>query len=158
MQQLIKRYDEIENCNFLLSQHNSNNKTSYSCKYLHSDGPIPTNFDVQSQYLMISNEKFNINCKGYNNNCCILKNDIYALKILNIVQKRNKEIFVIGNKLKYIKDELPCKSSDFGIKVMTIDSDNLFAWPITNVLCKTWKIPYSNDRNTFAIFPLNHAI
>lgn len=161
LQQLIKRCSEIDNSNFLLSQHNDYDNTSYVCKYLHNNGPIPDNFNISitcNQYSMISNGKFTINCKD-NNNCCILKNNIYAI-IVNIIQKRNKDIFIIGKKLKYIKDvyELPCKSSDFGIKVMTIDNNNIFYWQVTDILCKAWKIPYENDRNTFAIFPLNHAI
>lgn len=80
--------------------------------------------------------------------------------ILNIVQKKNKDIFLIGKKLKYIKEvyKLPCDSSDFSIKVMKVDHNNLFSWPVTDLLCKTWKIPYGNDRDIFAIFPLNHQI
>lgn len=149
----------IENCNFLFVGHDNNNKTSYSCKYLHKNGPISDNVDVKSQYLMISNGKLNINCKGSSNNCCLLKNGDYVL-IVNIIQKTDKKIFLIGTKLKYVKDlyTLPCPSSDFNIKVMTVYNDNIYSWPITDVVCKAWKIPYGNDINTFAIFPLNHEI
>lgn len=121
LQQLYKRYNEIENCNsFLL---NINNETLNSYKYLHNNGPVSDNYDIQSQYLMISNGKFNINCKSRNNNCCLLKSGQYIL-ILNIVQK-NENFFLISKKLKYIKDvyESPCKSSDFNIKIMTINND-----------------------------------
>lgn len=156
LQHLYKRYNEIENCNsFLL---NINNETLNSYKYLHNNGPVPDNYDIQSQYLMMSNGKFNINCKSQNNNCCLLKSGQYVL-ILNIVQK-NENFFLIGKKLKYIKDvyESPYKSSDFNIKVMTVNNDSIFSWPITDLLGKAWKIPFGNHPNTFAIFPLNHTI
>lgn len=41
---------------------------------------------------------------------------------------------------------------------MKVDHDKIFFWPVTELLCKTWKIPYGNNRDTFAIFPLNHLI
>lgn len=156
LQQLYKRYNEIENCNSFLS--NINNQTLNLYKYLHNNGPVPDNCDIQAQYLMMSNEKFNINCKGQNNNCCLLKSGQYVL-ILNIVQK-NEDFFLIGKKFKYIKDvyELPYKSSTFNIKVMTINNDSIFSWPITDLLGKAWKIPFENHPNTFAIFSLNHTI
>jgi len=91
------RDNEIENCNsFLL---NINNETLNSYKYLHNNGPVPDNYDIQSQYLMMSNGKFNINCKSQNNNCCLLKSGQYVL-ILNIVQK-NENFFLIGKKQIY---------------------------------------------------------
>lgn len=46
LQQLFKRYYKIDNSNILRSEHSTNNKT-YICKFLHSNGPIPDNFDVQ---------------------------------------------------------------------------------------------------------------
>lgn len=117
LQQLIRRYREIENHNVLRSEHDSNNET-YLYKYLHSNGPVSDNFDVHLQYQMMSNGKFNICCKGSKNNCCLLKNGTCIL-ILNIAQNKNKDMFIIGKKLKYIKDvyTLPCKSSDFNIQV-----------------------------------------
>jgi len=79
---------------------------------------------------------------------------------LNIVQKRNKDVFLIGKKLKYIKDvyESPCKYSDFNIKIMIVNNYNICSWPITDLLGKAWKIPFGNKPNTFAIIPLNHTI
>lgn len=41
---------------------------------MYNNGPISNNIDVESQYLMISKEKFNINCKNSSNNCCLLRN------------------------------------------------------------------------------------
>lgn len=74
--------------------------------------------------------------------------------------KQNENIFVIGKKLKYINNvyEIPCKSSDFCIKVMMLNSDEMFSYPITDVLCKAWKIRFANKLNTFAVFPLNHTM
>jgi len=40
---------------------------------------------------------------------------------------------------------------------MTKNNDNIFSWPITDLEYKVW-IPYGHNRNTFAIFPLNHAL
>jgi len=156
LQQLIKRYNEIENCNFLFTEHDNDNKT-YSCKNLYKNGPISNN--VEFQYFIISNGQFTINCKSSSNNCCLLRNGKYVL-IVNIIQKKDKEICLIGTKLKYVKDlyKLPCQSSDFNIKVMTVCDNNFYSWPFTDVLCKAWKIPYGNDKNTFAIFPLNNEI
>lgn len=88
LQQLIKRYSEIENCNFLFVEHDNNHKT-YSCKNLHKNGPIPNNVDVESQYLIISNGKFTINCKSSSNNCCLLRNGKCVL-IVNIIQKKKR--------------------------------------------------------------------
>lgn len=95
MQQLINRYNcEVENYNFLFVERDNSNK--YSCKYLHNSGPIPGNVDVESQYLMISKGKFNINCKSSSNNCCLLRNRKCILTV-NIVQKKDKEIYLIEN-------------------------------------------------------------
>lgn len=132
----------------------------HSCKNLHKNGPVPNNVDVEShcQYLIISNGKFTINCRSSSNNCCLLRNGTCIL-ILNIIQKKDKEICLIGTKLNYVRNlyKLPCQSSDFNIKVMTVCNNNLYSWPFTDVLCKAWKIPYGNDtKNTFAIFPLNN--
>lgn len=101
---------------------------------------------------------FTVNCKRFSNNCCILKNNVCIL-VLNIIEDNNKDIFLIGKKLKYVEDvyKTPCKSSLFNIRVMSTSSDDLFSWHITDVLYKTWKISYDNS-NTFAIFPLNHGI
>jgi len=41
---------------------------------------------------------------------------------------------------------------------MTLYNYNIYSWPITDVLCKMWKIPYENNRNTYVVFPLNHEI
>jgi len=158
LQQLLKRYKEIENVTVSL-KHNYSNHKQYACKYLHNNGPILDDYNVTAQYLQISNDKFYIDCRGYNNNCCLLKNGLCIL-IMNIVENNTKDIFFIGKKLKTIKDlyKLPCKSSNLNINVMTKNNDNIFSWPITDLECKVWKIPYGHDRNTFAIFPLNHAL
>lgn len=128
---------------------------------MHNNGPIsPDCINFQSQYLHLSTTKFNIDCKSNNNSnsCCLLRNGCYIV-VLNIV-KKNEGIFVIGKKLTYVNNvyEVPCKSSEFGIKVMMINSDEMFSYPITDVLGKAWKIPLANKPNTFAIFPLNHTI
>lgn len=160
LQQLLRRYKEMENVGILSSKSNFNNQKLYTCKYLHNNGPITYDYNIQAQYLQISCEKFNINCKGYSDNCCLLQNGLCIL-VINIVEINNEDIFLIGKKLKYVKDvyELPCKSSNFGITVMTLDiSDNIFSWPITDLQCKAWKIPFGNNENTFAIFPLNHTM
>lgn len=104
-------------------------------------------------------KNFSINCTSINNNCCFLKNGI-CISILNIIKKQNNDIFVIGKKLRYVKNlyELPCQSSDFEIKVMALTNNNISSWPITDVLYKAWKIPCENDPNIFAIFPINHTI
>lgn len=61
--------------NSLLLKHNCNNK-KYVCKYLHKNGPLCNDYNVASQYLQVLNKMFTINCKGFSNNCCILKNTI----------------------------------------------------------------------------------
>lgn len=143
----------------MLLKSNSNNKKLYLCKYLHENRPICDNHDVKSQYLQISNDKFYINCKSFANDCCIIKNGI-CIQVLNIIEDKSNDIFFIGRKLTYVKDvyDKPCESSQFGIKVMTIENDNLHSWPITDLLYKVWKITYGNDSNTFAIFPLKHVV
>lgn len=86
LQQLYKRYNEIENCNSFLS--NINDETLNSYKYLHNNGPVPDNYDIQSQYLIMSNGKFNINCKDHKNNCCCFLRSGQYILILNIVKKK----------------------------------------------------------------------
>ncbi|XP_070171295.1 uncharacterized protein [Polyergus mexicanus] len=147
LQQLIKRYSENENFNFLLPKPIYNNQPLYSLKYVHINGPISHDCDnVQLQYLQLSTEKFNINCKN-NNNCCLLKNGHYII-ILNIV-KKYEDIFVIGKDCTYVKNlyELPCKSSEFDIKIVTINSEEIFSYPIKDVIHKAWKIPFTNQTN-----------
>jgi len=158
LQQLMKRFSEQENFEFLLPQSNYTNESLYSLKYLHNNGLIPDCINFQSQYLQLSTLKFNIHCKSNNNRCYLLKNGCYV-DILNIVQNK-KNIFVIGKKLTYISNvyELPCKSSELGIQVMMINCDEIFSYPITDVLCKVWKIPFANKPNIFAVFPLNHTM
>lgn len=145
LQQLIKRYKEIEHVSSLLLKSNSNNKKLYVCNKLHNNGPI-CDYNVKSQYLQISNDKFYLNCKSFTNNCCILKNGMCIL-VLNIIKDKNNDIFFIGKKLTYVKDlyDKPCESSQFGIKVMTVKSDNIYSWPITELLYKAWKTAYGND-------------
>jgi len=68
--QLIKRYKKIENCNSFLSKHYNNNETLYSYKYLHNNSPVfIDNYDIQLQYLMMSNGNFNIHS---NNNTIVI--------------------------------------------------------------------------------------
>jgi len=74
LQQLLKRYKEIENVTVSL-KHNYSNHKQYACKYLHNNGPI-LDYNITAQYLQISNDKFYIDCRGYNNNCCLLKNGL----------------------------------------------------------------------------------
>lgn len=76
---------------------------------MHNKGPSPNNVDVEFQNLMISSGKFIINCKSSSNNCYLLKDGKYIL-VVNVIQKRDKDICLIGNKLKYVKDlyEIPC--------------------------------------------------
>lgn len=158
LQQLIKRFKETEHVSSLLLKNNSNKKKLYVCNNLHDNGPICDGYNIKLQYLRISNNKFYINCKSFANNCCLLKNDIYIL-VLNIIEDDNNDIFLIGKKLTYVKElyHKPCDSSLFGIKIMTLKNNDIYSWPITELLYKAWKITYENNSNTFAIFPLRHA-
>lgn len=68
LQQLLKRYKEIENVGTLSLKQNYI-KHKYTCKYVHKNGLLPEfpdDYYVQAQYLQISNKKLNIYCKGYN--------------------------------------------------------------------------------------------
>lgn len=156
LQQLCKRY--CENENFLLPKPIYNTQHLYSLKYLHNNGSITHDCDnVQLQYFQVSTEKFNVNCKNNNNSCCLLKNGHYVV-IVNIILK-NEDIFVIGKNCTFVKNlyDSPCQSSELGIKIMTI-SDEILSYSIKDVKCKAWKIPCTNQRNLFAIFPLNHTV
>lgn len=158
LQQLIRRYSEIENVFSIASESNISNHQLYSCTNLHKNGPISEDiYDIQSQYLQLSSKEFNINCKKDSDNCFLLKSGLCFL-ILNIVKNNNGDIYLIGKKLKYVKSlyELPCKSDDLSIKIMTIN-DNIYSCPVTELKCKAWKIPYENDPNMFVIFPLIHS-
>lgn len=155
LQQLIRRYNEIENV-FSTTSKISNHEL-YLCTSLHKNGPLSEDInDIQLQYLQLSNKEFNINCKKDSDNCFILKSGLCIL-ILNIVKNKNGDIYLIGKKLKYVKSlyELPCKSDELSIKIMSI-SDNIYTCPVTELKCKVWKIPYENDPNMFVIFPLIH--
>lgn len=98
LQQLIKRYYENENLNLLLPESMYNNQHLYSLKYLHNNGSKSDDCgNVQSQYLQLSTEKLNINCKNNNyNSCCLLKNGHYIV-ILNIVKKMKIFLSLVKN-------------------------------------------------------------
>lgn len=158
LQQLIRRYNEIENVCSSKVNINFCYNSPYSCKSVHNDGPVPNNiYDIKSQYLQLST-KFKINCKRDSDNCCFLKNGLCII-ILNIIENNNGDIYIIGKKLQHVEFlyELPCKSDELGIKLMTINNDNIYSYPITDLMCKTWKMLYGNDPNMFAIFPLIHT-
>lgn len=159
LQQLIRRYSEIENVYSLVTNNNLSNDKPYSCKQLHNNGPLTDDvYDVQSQASQLSSKQFEINCNKDSDKCVFLRNGL-CFSILNIVRNNNSDIYLIGRKFKHIEYlyELPCKSDELGIKVMAINNDNMCSYSITEVRCKAWKIPYENDPDVFAIFPLIHG-
>lgn len=74
--------------------------------------------------------------------------------------QQNEEIYLIGKKLTYVKNlyKLLCESSKFCIKMMAINSDEMFSYPITDMFCKAWKILFADKQNIFAVFLLNHTM
>jgi len=138
LQQLIRRYSEIEKVYSLISKNNINDNKLYLCKCLHNNGPVSDDvYNIKSQYLQLSSKQFEINCNR--DNCFFLKSDLCIL-ILNIIENNNGDIYLIGRKLKYVEClyELPCKSDELGIKVMTFNNDNISSYPITELKCKAY--------------------
>lgn len=69
LQQLIRRYSEIENVCSLVSKNNFSNDKLYSCKNVHNNGPVSDDvYDIQSQYLQLSSKQFEINCNRDSDN------------------------------------------------------------------------------------------
>lgn len=58
---------------------------------------------------------------------------------LNIVKDNNSDIYLIGKKYKKVEClyELPCKSDQLDIQVMTMNNDTIYFYPVTELKCKT---------------------
>lgn len=80
--------------------------------------------------MQLSSKQFEIICNRDSDNCFFFKSGL-CIVILNIVKNNNGDIYLIGRKLKQIEHlyELPCKSDKFGIKVMTMNNDNIYSYP-----------------------------
>lgn len=159
LQQLMRRYNEMEHVHSFVSDNNFDNGELYLCKNLHNNGPVTDDvYNIQSQYLQLLSKQFQIKIKGNSDNCFFLKSGL-CISILNIIKNNNGAIYLIGKKFKQVKFlyELPCKSDELNIMIMTINNDHIYSYPVTELRCKAWKMPYENDPNMFVIFPIIHG-
>jgi hypothetical protein len=90
-------------------------------------------------------------------NSYIILKDETVVKILNIIERENT-ITIIGKEFNNRgKNDLfskPLQSSRLGIYTVPISClSSQKSWPITEIKCKAFGIPFSS-RNELAIFPL----
>lgn len=159
LQQLAKRYSEIEN--------NTNEtfklNTKHVCSKPHTNGPLIDYFSKDEssilQFKCFSFNKLSITSECLKNGSCILNNDTVVF-VQNIVSKSN-EIFILYNKLTYNQSRSnfytsPCSSTNITIQKVseTVANNSLFACNILNIKAKVWRIPLKNE---FIAFPIIHT-
>lgn len=85
----------------------------------------------------------------------MLDNNI-IVRVLNIVMKRNNNIYIIGQKCNIINTmyETPCSSALLSIFVVAEDK-KILSWNIKQVICKMWAIP--STKTEFFVIPLRHS-
>lgn len=119
LQQLARRYAEIE------AQAGVNRIKTISrkrLKYSHFRGPLSDEINnIVKQYEVIELKSFSIDCSTPKNNCVLLKNGS-AFYVMNIVECKNRNIFLIGKNLLSTGNlyDAPIKSSDLNVKLISV--------------------------------------
>jgi len=139
LQQLARRYTEIEM--LPLSVQNHKNQNNINFRKSHNSGPLIDGYNFTAQFKILDNDLYSIHCDNKKNNCVLLNNGNVVL-IFNLVQSHENNKFIIGKKLRYLENlySLPCVSSTFNIQIMKI-KNQLRIWQCINIQAKMWSMP-----------------
>jgi len=158
LQQIARRYEEIQNTKTTCSHYNesTNDNLVPVATSLHVNGPLLENC-INPQYKIIQSSNFTIKITGNADNCCILKNgDIFEVQ--NIASCREtRELMIIGRQLTSKEDffTIPCQSTLLGIyKVKYTSSKSLSLRSLSAIVNKCVKLPHKSG---FVVFPYFHT-
>lgn len=156
LQQLARRYSELNNCNLPFQKRKNSNEICF--EKVHSNGPLIEGYNFFSQYKILRTKTFTIHSNSASNNCISLDNGT-TVSVLNLVKRNDNTKFIIGRKLKVVKNlysdpVYPCASEQLGVQVMREDTA-VCLWPCDNIRHKMWKMPY--NQNQFVVFPVIHT-
>lgn len=99
-------------------------------KRAHYTGPLSNKIrNIKKQYKRIELKSFSIDCGTSRNNCILLKNGRVA-SIVNIVECKDNNIFLIGKEISTTGDlyEEPSNSSLLNIRLVLKGAINLSIW------------------------------
>ncbi|KYN14905.1 hypothetical protein ALC57_12880 [Trachymyrmex cornetzi] len=156
LQQLSRRYSELNNFNMPIKKTIIKNNNEICFEKVHSNGPLIDGYNFSSEYKILRTKTYTIHSNSASNNCISLENGT-VVSVLNLVKRSDNSKFIIGKKLKVVKDlysdpVYPCASKELGVQVMRED---IAVWPCENIRNKMWKMPY--DQNQFVVFPVIHT-
>ncbi|KYQ60589.1 hypothetical protein ALC60_00349 [Trachymyrmex zeteki] len=158
LQQLSRRYSELNNFNMPIKKTIIKNNNEICFEKVHSNGPLIDDYNFSSEYKILRTKTYTIHSNSASNNCISLENGT-VVSVLNLVKRSDNTKFIIGKKLKVVKDlysdpVYPCTSKELGVQVMREDTA-VCLWPCENIRNKMWKMPY--DQNQFVVFPVIHT-
>ncbi|KAI9557239.1 hypothetical protein GHT06_017062 [Daphnia sinensis] len=155
LSQIVRRIAEEER-NFI--EFNKINTGKTVLKKKHTNGPVLST-GAEKQYNILHYKSVTLKCDEANS-CFILKDET-VVKMLNIIEQENV-ITIIGKELNNRGEKdlfsKPLQSSRLGtytVKISSLSSQK--SWPITEIKCKAFGIPYSS-KNELAIFPLMRIV
>lgn len=85
LQQLSRRYAEINNCNLPINKQKNSHETCF--QKLHSNGPLIDGYNFSSQYFftkILFNKTYTIHANSSGNNCILFENGT-VVSVLNFV-------------------------------------------------------------------------
>lgn len=162
LQQLSKRYSELENVN-INNTYVSKSDELIKLKKLHTNGPLNCMFvdSFVNQYKQIITPTISLQCDNKKNCFCLLKNGTMVY-IKNIVKhSTNSLIYIIGYQMKVIGPinlyTSPCDSEKLNIKIVSRTKYNslLKCWCFCDVRAKLWRIPFKD--NCYIVLPIIHT-
>ncbi|XP_077256605.1 uncharacterized protein LOC143894311 [Temnothorax americanus] len=156
LQQLSTRYSELKNCNMPIKKRKNSNEIYF--EKAHLNGPLIDGYNFSCQYKILRTKTYTIYSNSASNNCISFENGT-VVSVLNLVKRDDNTKFIIGRKLKVVKNlysdpVYPCASKQLGVQVMREDTA-VCLWPCENIRNKMWKMPY--NQNQFVVFPVIHT-
>lgn len=158
LQQLSRRYAEIKNVNLPIKKFQNNHQMYFEKS--HKNGPLITGYNFHSQYKVLHNSSYSIHANSRSNNCIRFENGT-IVSVLNLVQCEDNRKYIIGKKLKIVKNLYsgsiyPCASEVLGIQIMS-ENTPINIWPCEKIQSKMWKIPYNLEQKQVVVFPIIHT-
>lgn len=154
LQQLSRRFIELENVKNKTSDFTSNNTPFYHQQ--HDRGPLPQGLATALQYKIGFFESFQINCDDDKNSYVYIEN-LYVVKVLNFFSY-NKKLYLLGKTMDIIGPlyEYLCSSSNLGINIVNENGKNpATVWNINKVTAKVLMLPHKTKK---VAFPILHTI